>query len=221
MLLNIILWIVGIASLLEAIDNWYSIGKKLLILGLVAILLANSIVIIPFGHIGVKTSTLNGDCESVDSNVCLKAPFVQKVTKIDCRQQDKEFRRMKIGSMTYNATITYMVNPDKAAFICTNVKYGFLERMIPGRGISSILVTEDVVKASIGKSVSDATDSNLESIVMTNLQDALDKKYEKNTVLVKIVTISVNAMESSISSASKSESTAEKETNTSRAGLTS
>lgn len=196
MFLNIVLCITGIMLLITAI-RWDFDKIFFTIVGLAAILLANTMVIIPSGYTGVRMN-VNGDCKVMKNKFCLKIPFAQKVTKIYCHQQDSEFNRLEAGDMTYDVTVTYQVNPDKAAWVCANVKYSFQLGIMPGWDISSYLVTENIVSSSVNKSASNTTVSNLEPLVMKNLQNALDKKYEKDVVLVKKVTVSVNATENPI-----------------------
>lgn len=94
-----------------------------------------------------------------------------------------------MNNMKYNITVTYLVNPDKVAWIYTHVED---EYQIPVPFSSTVpyeLVTQDIVSSSFDASARESEVRGLESLVRTSLQEALDEKYEADTVVVKKVVI--------------------------------
>lgn len=167
----------------------YAVGA---VAGLAIFILANSIVVIPTGYTGVRTTFGQVDEATVQNGFNWKIPFVQKIKKINNKQQDIVFEG-QIWSETSErtalyydqVTVTYQINPEKSAWIYANVS-----------NYEDNLVTQSIVASAIktsSKTLSseDATNRGLiEPLALSNIQSALDEKYGESVVNINKVVIS-------------------------------
>ena len=157
----------------------------------ILILVSQSIVVIPTGYSGVKTTFGQIDQRTVPNGINFKIPFIQSVEKVNNKQQDIEFNdkvwsETKSRTAVYfeNVTVTYRINPEKSAWVYANVS-SYREN----------LVTENLVASAIksaSKELSDIDVTNrsiIEPQAMEAIQKALDEKYGENVVLVNKVVI--------------------------------
>ncbi len=169
--------------------KWFIIGFVVLVL-LVAHVLA-SIVIIPTGYTGVKTTFGQVDSQPVPSGFSTKIPFVQNVEKVNNKQQDivyedKIWSETKERTAIYYAdvTVTYQINPEKSAWIYAHVT-NYRDNLV-----SQSLVSSGIKSTSKELADTDATNrSIIEPQAMENIQKALDDKYGENVVIVNKVVI--------------------------------
>ncbi|MCD7825269.1 MAG: hypothetical protein LUH14_04825 [Clostridiaceae bacterium] len=100
-----------------------SIGVAAAVFGAVIFTFANSFVIIPTGYAGVKTTFGQISEASVSNGFNWKAPFIQSIKQVNCKQQDLTFNG-EIWSETSNrtavyydgVTVTYQISSGKAAY---------------------------------------------------------------------------------------------------------
>lgn len=170
--------------------------KKWLVIGIIVVVLVvvhtlSSIVIIPTGYTGVKTTFGQVNSQPVPSGFSLKVPFIQSVEKVNNKQQDIVFED-KIWSETKqrtaiyyaDVTVTYQINPEKSAWIFANVT-NYRDNLV-----SQSLVSSGIKSTSKALDDTDATNrSVIEPQAMENIQKALDEKYGENVVIVNKVVI--------------------------------
>lgn len=170
--------------------------KKWLVIGIIVVVLVvvhalSSIVIIPTGYTGVKTTFGQVNSRPVPSGFSLKVPFIQSVEKVNNKQQDIVFED-KIWSETKqrtaiyyaDVTVTYQINPEKSAWIFANVT-NYRDNLV-----SQSLVSSGIKSTSKALNDTDATNrSVIEPQAMENIQKALDEKYGENVVIVNKVVI--------------------------------
>ena len=155
------------------------------------ILVSQSVVVIPTGYSGVKTTFGQIHQRTVPNGINFKIPFIQSIEKVNNKQQDIEFSdkvwsETKARTAVYfeNVTVTYRINPEKSAWVYANVS-SYREN----------LVTENLVASAIkstSKELSDIDVTNraiIEPHAMENIQKALDEKYGENVVIVNKVVI--------------------------------
>lgn len=163
-----------------------------------------SFVIIPTGYTGVKTTFGQIDDVTVQNGFNWKIPFVQRINKVNNKQQDISFDKDKIWSETVSrtavyyqgVTVTYQINPEKSAWIYANVS-----------NYKDNLVTENLVSSAVkasSKTLTDAESTNrsvIEPLAIKNLQKSLDEKYGENVIIINKVTISNTDFEDSYNQA--------------------
>lgn len=201
-MVNVILSIIGVIILilmlvtgfyLKEENGKFPVGYAVgAVAGLAMFILANSIVVIPTGYTGVRTTFGQVDEVTVQNGFNWKIPFVQKIKKINNKQQDIVFEG-QIWSETSErtalyydqVTVTYQINPEKSAWIYANVS-----------NYEDNLVTQSIVASAIktsSKTLSseDATNRGLiEPLALSNIQSALDEKYGESVVNINKVVIS-------------------------------
>ncbi|MCC8049822.1 MAG: hypothetical protein LIP10_04065 [Clostridiales bacterium] len=188
-----------------------SIGVAAAVLGAVIFIFANSFVIIPTGYAGVKTTFGQISEASVPNGFNWKAPFIQSIKQVNCKQQDLTFNG-EIWSETSNrtavyydgVTVTYQISSGKAAWIYANVS-----------SYENNMVTQSLVASSIkssSKTLSDEDATNrsvIEPLTQENLQSALNEKYGEGVIMVNKVTISNADFEDSYNEAIAAKQTAQ------------
>ena len=167
------------------------IATVLFVIVAALILVSQSVVVIPTGYSGVKTTFGQIHERTVPNGINFKIPFIQSVEKVNNKQQDIEFddkvwSETKARTAVYfeNVTVTYRINPEKSAWVYANVS-SYREN----------LVTENLVASAIKSTSKELTDidvtnrSIIEPRAMENIQKALDEKYGENVVMVNKVVI--------------------------------
>lgn len=169
--------------------------KKYIVAGVIALIVLivalGSFTVIPTGYTGVRTTFGQIDPNPVPNGINMKLPFVQKIEKVNNKQQDISFDG-KVWSETsertaifYDAvTVTYQINPESSAWIYANIA-NYKDALV-NQGIVS-----SAIKAS-SKSLSDTDATNrsiIEPLVIENLQKSLNQKYGENVVTVTKVII--------------------------------
>lgn len=176
-IVTFILLVFAIAYILYGLDNRYDGFWQIgLVLTLAAVIL-NSVVINLPGYVTVKEK--NGKYEVTEKTVDFKLPFVQKSTKVYCGLKD-QYLHVKVNGTEYDITVTSQIDRDKAAWVAKNVPKMQYVNLV---GIVRANMAESAVENCIN------TDGSLEDAVAANLQDKLDKKYEKDVFTVKSVVI--------------------------------
>lgn len=170
-------------------------GKKLLIFvlaGIFLIVFSFSFKIIPTGYTGVRSVFGQINEKTVPTGFNFKIPFIEKIQQINNKQQDIVFEDNKVSSETLERntvtfsgiTVTYKINPEKSAWIVTNVS-DWKENLI-----NESLVASAIKTTSKTLSPTDVTNrSILELKAQENIQKSIDEKYGKNVVEINKVII--------------------------------
>ena len=200
--MNIIILIIGVLLIIDAsvlfiivVNNYVKVTKTIpaiiLLLGFGMVIFSQSFVMIETGYTGVKKQFGQISEEVVPNGFNWKTPFVQKIEKVNNKQQDITFEK-KIWSETSNrtaiyfenVTVTYQINSDKSAWIYANVT-----------NYKDNLITENLVASALKASSKtlkdeDATNrSKIEQLAMENVQESLNQKYKGEVVTVNKVVI--------------------------------
>ena len=175
-----------------------------IVVSVLLLVFSMSFVIIPTGYTGVRTTFGQIDDITVQNGFNWKIPFVQKINKVNNKQQDLTFDTDKIWSETVSRTavyyqgitVTYQINPEKSAWIYANVA-NYKDNLVSSNLVSS------AVKSS-SKTLTDAESTNrsiIEPLVMKNLQKSLNEKYGEDVVIINKVTVSNTDFEDSYNQA--------------------
>lgn len=161
------------------------------IIGLVLIVFACSFTVVKTGYTGVRVLFGQVNEQTIQSGFNFHVPFVGSIEKINNKQQDITFKD-EVWSETLNRTaiyyskiaVTYQINKEKSAWIYANIS-----------DYKENLVTQSLVASAIKTSSKNLTDedatsrSKIEPLTQKNIQESLDSKYGKETILVNKVII--------------------------------
>lgn len=185
----------------------------LVVLGLAAILVSKSFVIVPSGYTGVRTTFGLIDQESCMSGFNIVVPGVQTISLVNNKQQDLHFEET-FGGETNNGTIvnmsdtyvTYQINAADSAWIYANVE-NWVEQLVDAK-----LVGSSVKAASQQLDTSEVTNrAKIEPLAKKEMQAHLDDKYGSDRVIVKDVIIGNIMFEASYEQAIAKRTAAEQE----------
>lgn len=180
-------------------------------IGLAIILTGNALVIIPTGYTGVKSTFGQIENVSIQNGANWKLPFVQKIEKVNNKQQDIYFEGQtwsetaeRTALYYENVTVTYQINPEKSAWIYANVS-SYKDNLV-----SDTLVASAIKAASKTLSSTDATNRGIiEPLSREKIQEALNEKYGENVVLINKVVIAGADFEDSYNDAIASKQNAQ------------
>lgn len=93
-------------------------NKKKIILGsfigVAIIVIAGSITTVPTGHVGIKTRFGKVQDAVINEGLNLKAPFIEKIVKIDCRTQKVELENATatkdLQEVTFKIAVNFNIN---------------------------------------------------------------------------------------------------------------
>lgn len=163
----------------------------LMVVGVALITLSKCFTIIPTGYTGVRTTFGLIDQESCKPGLNLVAPYVQRISLVNNKQQDLRFTG-KVWSETKeqtvvfmeNVVVTYQIVPESSAWIYANVE-NWVEELVDADIVSSSL---KAASRELGADVV-TNRSLIESAGKQELQDSIDQKYGPNRVLIKNIII--------------------------------
>lgn len=163
----------------------------LMVAGVALITLSKCFTIIPTGYTGVRTTFGLIDQESCKPGLNLVAPYVQRISLVNNKQQDLRFTG-KVWSETKeqtvvfmeNVVVTYQIVPESSAWIYANVE-NWVEELVDADIVSSSL---KAASRELGADVV-TNRSLIESAGKQELQDSIDQKYGPNRVLIKNIII--------------------------------
>lgn len=168
-------------------------GFIIIIVGLIVAILGASIVIIPTGYTGVKTTMGQIDETPLATGFNMKIPFIQSVKKVNNKQQeyisneDTQFwAETKARTAVYyqNVTVTYTINPEYSAWIYANIS-NYKETLITESLLGSALKTASKTLAD-----EEATSRGIiEKLAAEELQKSLNEKYQNEVVKINKITI--------------------------------
>ena len=160
-------------------------------LGLVLFIFGNSFAIVPTGYTGVRTTFGMIDQESCMPGYNAKTPFVQHITLVNNKQQDKHFHDRVWSETTEqvvvymeDVTVSYRIVPESSAWIFANVE-NWVENLVDENIVNSAL------KSASRKLTADiVTDRGvIEPSAKEELQTAVDSKYGENRIQILNVII--------------------------------
>lgn len=215
--MSIVLIIVGIVLFAGgAIAPFFFEKKKwgflfVSVVGLAIFLAGNSLVIIPTGYTGVKTTFGQIDQATVQNGANWKIPFIQSIQKVNNKQQDLTFtgqiwsETSERTALYYDGvTVTYQINPEMSAWIYSHVS-NYKENLITANLLQSAIKSSSKTLNSV-----DATNrGKIEPLVQESLQMALNEKYGEEVVTINKVTISNTDFEESYNQAIADKQTAQ------------
>ena len=161
-------------------------------LGVIVVIGAFSVSVVPTGYTGVKTTFGQIDNQTVQSGINFKIPFMQSIEKVNNKQNnitisDRVWSETVSRTAIYyeGITVTYHINNEDSAWIFANVNN--YEKNL----ITSELIASAVKSSSKDLEDTDATNrSKIEPIIHEKLQELLNKKYKENAVIINMVTVS-------------------------------
>lgn len=169
----------------------FKIGAAIVAVILVLVVAVTNITIIPTGYTGVKTSFGQVQLEEIKSGqLNFTIPFVQSISKVNNKQQDKKIESQIWGETSdktpvYAAdlTVTYQIQPEKSVWIYTNVT--------DIKNLVSDALVASAVKSAMGElSPQDVTNrTKIEPRVQEKLAESLNQKYGEDVVFVNKVVI--------------------------------
>lgn len=157
-----------------------------------------SFVIIPTGYTGVRTTFGQVDNVVVANGFNWKIPWVQKIAKVNNKQQEMTFfAKDNVWGESSEQTVTYMsgivvtykIEPEYSAWLYANVS-NCNKNAIPDTLVASAM------KASMRELATvDVTNrAKIEPAAVKNLQEALNTKYN-NTQVVTIINVNIDNMD--------------------------
>lgn len=191
--------VVGIAICVIVVLSFSSVyGERvrkhlplLICAALIPLVLASSIVILPTGYTGVRSTFGQIDPVTVQSGLNWKVPLVQSIEKVNNKQQDIHFdsqvwseTKQRTAIYYEHTTVTYRINSEKSAWIYANVA-----------DYKNSLINEGIVQSALKSSSKELTDidatnrSIIEPLCLSYLQKSLDDKYGEDVVLITKVII--------------------------------
>lgn len=182
-----------------------------ILVGLIVFGVGNSLVIIPTGYTGVKSTFGQIDETTIQNGANWKIPFVQKIEKVNNKQQDIVFdgqiwsETSERTALYYDGiTVTYQINPEMSAWIYANVS-NYKENLV-----TQTLVASAIKTSSKSLTSTDATNRGIvEPLSMQNIQKALDEKYGEDVVIINKVVIANTDFEDSYNQAIAEKQTAQ------------
>lgn len=200
--MKLILIILGILLLVAAIAGVVmSEGKGIVggiifgLLGIVLFIWGFSIVIVPSGYVGIKTSYGQIDGEVLTSGQYFSVPFIHQVDKINCKQQEKDFKDLQVWSETSERTeiycehivVDYQINSEYAAWIWKNVEE-WDNNLLKQTSVESGIKT-----ATKQFNDTDVTDrKKIEKVAKEAIQESLNEKYGNQ--ILNVVSVNIGNM---------------------------
>lgn len=167
-------------------------GVMIGIVGVILLILALSCFkVIPTGYTGVRITMGQVSEEVVPNGFNFKIPFVQKIVKVNNKQQDITFENVisaetsERNEVYFNGvTVTYSISADKSAWIyshVSNYKDNLLNETLLAsalKGVSKTLTPTDVTNRNA-----------IEPLVKEALQDSINEKYGEGVVSIYKVVV--------------------------------
>lgn len=194
--MKIVLLIIGLVILVASISG--VINKNTRVYGIIGALLSFmlliwgfSIVIVPSGYVGIKTSYGQISGEVLPSGQYFSLPIIYHVDKINCKQQDANYENKIWGESSErtpvyaeNIRISFQINSEKAAWIWSNIEE-WDYKLLKGSIISTA-----VKRAAVELPNDQVTNrSYIEPLTLKYLQEEIDKYYKESVLTVNSVNI--------------------------------
>lgn len=171
------------------------IGRVIITLVLAFIIILSAILtvfVVPTGSTGVKITCGQVSQYAIKSGVYAKIPFIQRVIKINNKQQDISFNEEKVWAESSERTtvffekitVTYTIIPSESVWIYSNIsdyKHNLINLSIVSSAVKTIAKkfnSTDVTNRGI-----------IEPATMAELQKALNSKYGKEIVHINKISL--------------------------------
>ena len=195
--MKLLLVIIGLVILVLSIgfgvmsENGKIFGLVGCLVGAVLFIWGFSIVIVPSGYVGIKTSYGQISGEVLPSGQYFSVPFIYHVDKINCKQQDAKYEDKIWGESSErtpvyaeNIRISFQINSEKAAWIWSNVEE-WDYKLLKGSIISTA-----IKRAAVELPNNQVTNrSYIEPLALKYLQEEIDKYYKESVLTVNSVNI--------------------------------
>lgn len=195
--MKLLLVIIGLVILVLSIgfgvmsENGKIFGLVGCLIGAVLFIWGFSIVIVPSGYVGIKTSYGQISGEVLPSGQYFSIPIIYHVDKINCKQQDAKYEDKIWGESSErtpvyaeNIRISFQINSEKAAWIWSNVEewdYKLLKGSI---------INTAIKRAAVELPNNQVTNrSYIEPLALKYLQEEIDKYYKESVLTVNSVNI--------------------------------
>ena len=194
--MKIVLLIIGLVILVASIRGVFNESTR--VFGIIGILLSImlfiwgfSIVIVPSGYVGIKTSYGQISGEALPSGQYFSLPIIYHVDKINCKQQDANYENKIWGESSErtpvyaeNIRISFQINSEKAAWIWSNIEE-WDYKLLKGSIISTA-----IKRAAVELPNDQVTNrSYIEPLTLKYLQEEIDKYYKESVLTVNSVNI--------------------------------
>lgn len=177
--------------------GWSVVKEKIvpaiigIMLGIIFFLITISIVIVPTGYMGIKSRYQQIEGDPLKPGTYFTMPFINQVDKINCKQQEITYENQIWGESNErtpvyaeNISISYQINPEKAAWIWANVEewdYKLLK--------SSAIITA-IKRASVELPNDQVTNRTyIQPLAIKYLQEELDKYYKESIITIYAINI--------------------------------
>lgn len=195
--MKLLLVIIGLVILVLSIgfgvmsENGKIFGLVGCLVGAVLFIWGFSIVIVPSGYVGIKTSYGQISGEVLPSGQYFSIPIIYHVDKINCKQQDIKYEDKIWGESSErtpvyaeNIRISFQINSEKAAWIWSNVEE-WDYKLLKGSIISTA-----IKRAAVELPNNQVTNrSYIEPLALKYLQEEIDKYYKESVLTVNSVNI--------------------------------
>lgn len=194
--MKIVLLIIGLVILVASIRGVFNESTR--VFGIIGVLLSImlfiwgfSIVIVPSGYVGIKTSYGQISGEALPSGQYFSLPIIYHVDKINCKQQDANYENKIWGESSErtpvyaeNIRISFQINSEKAAWIWSNIEE-WDYKLLKGSIISTA-----IKRAAVELPNDQVTNrSYIEPLTLKYLQEEIDKYYKESVLTVNSVNI--------------------------------
>lgn len=168
------------------------IALPLVFVLLIALVLINSLHIIPTGYTGVRVKLGQVQDATVPSGrLTLTVPFIEQIYAVNNKQQDYRVSNQVWGETSdktpvyaADVTVTYQISAARSAWIYANVTD------YTGSLINEPLVASAVKAAMVELSPSDVTNrARIEPLIQEKLVQALTAKYGEDTVRINKIIV--------------------------------
>lgn len=195
--MKLLLVIIGLVILVLSIgfgvmsENGKIFGLVGCLIGAVLFIWGFSIVIVPSGYVGIKTSYGQISGEVLPSGQYFSIPIIYHVDKINCKQQDTKYEDKIWGESSErtpvyaeNIRISFQINSEKAAWIWSNIEE-WDYKLLKGSIISTA-----IKRAAVELPNNQVTNrSYIEPLALKYLQEEIDKYYKESVLTVNSVNI--------------------------------
>lgn len=186
--------------------------------GIVFLIIAGTIVIVPTGYTGVRTTFGQVSDTSISKGINFKIPIVQSINLVNNKMQDITTGDSEIWGESSEKTpvyatsivVTYNISAEKSAWLYTNVTKN--DKNL----ITESLISSAVKSAMVKFTTKDVTvRSKIEPSVKEQLQLSVNEKYGEGVITIRKVVINNMDFEQSyndaIAAKSIAQETAEKQ----------
>ncbi|MBO5649188.1 MAG: hypothetical protein J6S76_04680 [Clostridia bacterium] len=172
-----------------------TIGAIVVIAAVVIVTVLSTFTVVPSGFVGVRVTMGQVSDDVMNPGMYLHVPFIESVTRVMTKQVDQIYSDTIWGESSEQTalymsdiTVTYKLNPDKAAYVVKNVA-NYSEDLVNVTLVSSALKAA----ARTLQTTQVTNRAMIEPAAVSSLQEAVNNKY--GTGVVTILYININDMD--------------------------